>query len=83
MASGLPCVVSKIRGNTDLVMDNVAGFLCEPSERDEFANAIGSLCCNTLLCTEMSRFNETKIREFEASVVEKEIGYIYAEVLGE
>lgn len=83
MASGLPCVVSKIRGNTDLVMDNNGGFLCSPSECDEFANAIGSLCRNASLCAEMSRFNKTKIREFDASVVEKEIKCIYAKVLGE
>ena len=83
MASGLPCIVSKIRGNTDLVMDTVGGSLCDPAESDEFANAIGLLCSNVLLCAEMSRFNKTKIREFDTSVVEKEIGCIYAEVLGD
>lgn len=83
MASGLPCIVSKIRGNTDLVIDNNGGFLCYPSECDDYANAIDSLCNNLLLCAEMSRFNKTKIREFDASVVEKAIGCIYTEVIGE
>ena len=83
MASGLPCIVSKIRGNTDLVIDNNGGFLCYPSECDDYANAIDALCSNLLLCAEMSRFSKTKIREFDASVVEKEIRCIYAEVLGE
>lgn len=49
MASSLPCVVSKIRGNTDLIMNNIGGFICDPSKCDEFANAIDSICSNTSL----------------------------------
>ena len=83
MASGLPCVVSKIRGNKDLVVENKGGFLCEPTDSDSFAEAIGSLCNNKSLCEEMSRFNKTRIKEFDVSVVEKELRNIYAEILGE
>lgn len=82
MASGMPCVVSKIHGNTDLVIDKKGGFLCDLSKSDEFANAIGLLCSNALLCAERGRFNETKIREFDVSLVEKEIRCIYTELLG-
>ncbi len=81
MASGLPCVVSKIRGNTDLITDNKGGFLCEPSNSEEFAEAINFLCKNKPLCSEMSQFNKTKIRDFDTSVAERAIMSIYAEVL--
>lgn len=81
MASGLPCVVSKIRGNTDLITDNKGGFLCEPSNTKEFADAINFLCNNTPLCGEMSQFNKTKIRDFDASVSIKAMTNIYTEVL--
>lgn len=64
-------------------MKDNGGFLCDLSECDEFANAIGSLCSNELLCAEMSRFNKSRIKEFDASVVEKVIGCIYTEVLGD
>lgn len=83
MASGWPCVVSKIRGNTDLIDRNKGGFLCDPIDSDGFAEAIGSLCRNTSLCAKMSEFNKMKIKEFATSVVEEEMKHIYAEVLGE
>lgn len=83
MASGLPCVASKIRGNTDLIEEGEGGFLCAPTDSDGFAQAIGMLCHDTSLCTKMSEFNRAKIKEFDVSVVEKEIRSIYAEVLGE
>lgn len=83
MASGLPCVVSEIRGNNDLITDNKGGFLCEPSDSERFAEAIGLLCDNKPLCDKMSLFNKTKIKDFDTSVSEKAMESIYAEVLGE
>lgn len=38
MASKIPCVVSKIRGNTELIGNNENGFLC--SGLDDYVNAI-------------------------------------------
>lgn len=38
MASKIPCVVSKIRGNTELIVNNKNGFLC--SGLDDYVNAI-------------------------------------------
>ena len=83
MASGLPCIASKIRGNADLIEDDNGGFLCAPTDSDGFAEAIGALCGNASLCAEMSEFNKAKIKEFDISVVEQEMRDIYAEVLGE
>jgi len=37
MAFGLPCVVSNVRGNRDLIKDNVNGFVCEPTDDKAFA----------------------------------------------
>ena len=39
MASGLPAVVSKIRGNVDLI-DGEGGVLCDPFREETFAEAI-------------------------------------------
>lgn len=38
MASKIPCVVSKIRGNTELIVNNENGFLC--SGLDDYVNAV-------------------------------------------
>lgn len=40
MASGLPCVASKVRGNTDLLEDGIGGYLCDVESSAEFAEAV-------------------------------------------
>ena len=81
MASGLPCVASNIRGNTDLVENSRNGFLCSPCDSKQFADAISKLSENRELREKMSKENLIKIKEYDISVVEKEIENIYSEVL--
>lgn len=81
MASGLPCVASGIRGNTDLVENGKNGFLCSPCDSKQFADAISKLSENRELRDKMSKENLIKIKEYDISVVEKEIENIYSEVL--
>lgn len=80
MASGLPCIVSKIRGNMDLVMDGKGGFLCKPTNGDGFSKAISMIYANVSLLNEMSIYNQKKISEFYISVVEESLKGIYAEI---
>lgn len=77
MASGLPCVVSKIRGNTDLITQDRGGYLCKPTDIEGFSAAIDRLCGESRLCGEMSRYNLEKIKEFDSSVVVDELTRIY------
>lgn len=81
MASGLPCVVSKIRGNVDLIEDGEGGYLCPPTDDDAFAQAITRLAADPALREQMRIYNLEKINQFDSSAVEKEIRDIYAEVL--
>ena len=43
MSAGLPCIVSRIRGNVDLIEEGKGGYLCEPDDVDGFKNRIGEL----------------------------------------
>ncbi|MBR2354230.1 MAG: glycosyltransferase family 4 protein [Clostridia bacterium] len=81
MASGLPCVASKIRGNTDLIEDGVGGYLCTSTDSDGFAAAITKVADNIALRETMRANNLETIKEYDISVVEKEIADIYADVL--
>ena len=81
MASGLPCIASRIRGNTDLLDGTGGGFLCSPCDSKQFADAISKLSENRELREKMSKENLIKIKEYDISVVEKEIENIYSEVL--
>ena len=83
MASGLPCIVSKIRGNVDLMEDGTGGYLCGSTDVESFAKSITELTENSELRKKMSEYNLEHIKEFDISVVEKEIEDIYNEVLGE
>lgn len=40
MASGLPCIVSAVRGNRDLIENGKGGFWAKPDSADEFAEKI-------------------------------------------
>ena len=81
MSSGLPCIVSNIRGNVDLIEDGVNGYLCEPSNHMAFADAINKIASNSDLKNKMSKANIQTIKQYDISVVEEEIKGIYNEVL--
>ena len=77
MASGLPCILSDIRGNRDLIENGSGGFLCKPDDASGFSEAISKLFSNSLLCEKIKEYNLKKIKDFDTSVVEKEIREIY------
>ncbi len=74
MASGLPCVVSRIRGNTDLIDEN-GGRLFDPHRINECAEAIK----NTIEQKEnLGQYNREKINRFSNDTVLNDIRAIYA-----
>lgn len=79
MAIGLPAVVSKIRGNVDLIEDGKGGYLCNPRDADNYAIAINSIVNNSQLSSEMSAYNKKEIKKYDITVVEEEIRHIYQE----
>ncbi len=80
MASGLPCVVSRIRGNVDLVEQEKGGYLCPAQDAEGFAEAIRRLANDAALRDQMRAYNLEKIKGFGISVVEEEIREIYTQV---
>ncbi len=77
MASGLPCVASKIRGNTDLLENTEGGFLCDPQDVSEFAEKLNILVSDTELREKMGRNNLTAIQKFSIEKVIYEMRKIY------
>ncbi|MBQ3016482.1 MAG: glycosyltransferase family 4 protein [Clostridia bacterium] len=77
MATGLPCIVSKIRGNTDLIDDGSGGYTCPANNADFWAEKLDILLNNSALCQKMSEFNRQKIKKFDFSVVEQDLIKIY------
>lgn len=46
MASGLPCIATNIRGNTDLLQDKQGGYLVNPSDVNGFSACMRELALN-------------------------------------
>lgn len=67
MASGLPCVASRIRGNTDLIEGTRCGFLC--SNVDEYTVAINKVTDSLTVREEMGKSSLQRIKQFEMQVV--------------
>ena len=66
MAAGLPCVVSEIRGNTDLIEPG-KGFYCDPHREETIVAALQQ--CFQQTSDENIAFNREKIRSFDISIV--------------
>lgn len=81
MACGLPCIVSNIRGNADLILEGKGGFFCKTDDVNGFAEAINRLTKNSELRKKMANYNLTCIREFDVPIVENHIKNIYTETL--
>lgn len=77
MAAGLPCVVSKIRGNVDLIDENKGGYLSNPSGVADFSEFIEVLMKNPSLRKRFAYYNSEKIKNFDICVVRENIVRIY------
>ena len=81
MASGLPCIASRIRGNVDLIDEGKGGFLCSPGDSVAFAQAIEKLAADENLRNRMGEYNKQRIKEFDLAVVNEMMKNIYQSVL--
>lgn len=80
MACGLPCIVSDIRGNRDLI-DSQGGFLFNPTDVDALAGNIKSLMDSRELQRKMCAHNREKITEFSYQTVVASLTGIYKSLL--
>ena len=77
MCSGLPCIVSQIRGNQDLVENSLNGFCCNPFNEREFADAIEKFVADKKMREEMGKQNIEKVKLFDISNVINDMEKIY------
>lgn len=79
MAAGLPCVVSDIRGNRDLIDDWKGGYIVKATDPQSFAEVIDELVKNTELRKKMGEWNKKKIKDFDVNIVQQKILEIFSE----
>ncbi len=81
MACGLPCVVSHIRGNHELIGEAEGGYLCDAKDYISFKEKIGKLLSNKEVCEKMGQRNTEKVQEYGIETVVKTMNEIYAQVV--
>lgn len=77
MASGLPCIVSKIRGNTDLLENTEGGYLCDINDVVAFGENLNLIATDPALREKMGKANLSTIQNYSTEIVVEEIRKIY------
>lgn len=79
MAAGLPCVVSNIRGNVDLIQEGMGGFLCKPQSVNVFSRNIKKIVDDRKLRMKMSVYNLNRVKKFDLEKIKTMMCQIYFE----
>ncbi len=75
MASGLPCLCGRIRGNVDLIDEGKGGYCFNPLSITEIKTAIEMVVKNKL---HYGDYNRNKIISFDRSVINSQMKEIYS-----
>lgn len=81
MASSLPVVCSRIRGNTDLIKNGQGGYMYDPMDEDGFADGLKELLDNKAICRKMGRVNRRRVAKYDISSVNEIMRNIYISLL--
>ena len=80
MYCGLALVTSRIRGLVDIMDDGISGFLCDPNNVDEWAEAIKTLKNNYKLRQDAGLHNQKKSFLYCIEETQKEVLDLFKEV---
>ena len=83
MAAGLPCVVSDVRGNADLVQNGEGGYLRKPDDAKGFSEDIALLIGDPALRESMGERNRREIEKYSLEAVLAQMEALYLEQLEE
>lgn len=76
MAAGMPCIVSDVRGNRELI-DRLGGIRFTLGQTEELAEALEQLLENRLLREKQGKYNQHKIKAYDLQIVQDRMKEIY------
>ncbi len=79
MSFGLPCVVSNVRGNRDLIDHEKGGFIAEPTDDEKFAQYLNMVLSDKNLAETFGEYNRAKSRDYTVEKVKLQLEKIYEE----
>lgn len=83
MAAGLPCVVSDVRGNADLIRPGEGGYLHAPDDWEGFSRDIATLLVEPALRKAMGERNRREVRRYALDEVLSQMAALYQALLDE
>lgn len=83
MACGLPCIVSNIRGNVDLIQDKNGGWLFEPNDVKELAKLMRESIKENKIKDACKQLNQNKIKIFDKINVRNIMKEEYLKIIGD
>ncbi len=81
MAAGLPCVVSDVRGNADLIQPGEGGFLNAPRDWKGFSENVKRLMADAALRREMGERNLRVMQKYSLDEALRQMTALYQELL--
>lgn len=79
MTCGIPIACSRIRGNMDLIDEDMGGVIFNPKSTEDIANALSKLLKSDLSI--IGKYNNEKIKDFDLEKVKNEMKKIYMKEL--
>jgi len=83
MCAGLPCVVSKIRGNVDLIDEGKGGHLIDPYDYEGYAEAINKVLSDKVAALDMGKYNKEMVKQYDIEKVKQIMLETYQEILSQ
>lgn len=77
---GLPVVTSDVRGNRDLVVNNLGGFICDHLDSTGFAEKLETLRDNIDLRKSFGEFNKKQAPKYSIDNVKSELDEVYKHI---
>ena len=81
MACGLPCIVSRIRGNVDLIKDGKGGFLCDTKFCNELIDDINNIISDKNMSSMMAEYNLNIIHKYSVNTIKNKMKMIYNDAI--
>lgn len=80
-AAKLPCLVTNVGGNSEIVENGKTGLMIEPYSAKAIADGIKKMCCISTYGTLKKNICETDYRKFSDEQVDKQLESVYAYLL--
>lgn len=77
MSYGLPCAVSDVRGNRDLIVNGKGGIVAGATNVDEFVDRIAKLSSDPEQRAQMGEFNKEESKKYTIETVLNQLAEIY------